>query len=55
MDLWSLTRDQLLQAGLLPGNVFSLDMCTMCREELFFSYRRDKKCGRQASMILIPA
>ncbi|WP_287044342.1 laccase domain-containing protein [Desulfonatronospira sp. MSAO_Bac3] len=28
-------------------------MCTMCREELFFSYRREKKGGRQASIINI--
>ncbi len=50
VDLWSLTRDQLMQAGLLPQNVSSIDMCTMCREELFFSYRRKRNCGRQASI-----
>ncbi len=54
MNLWFLTRDQLVQAGVLPQNVFCLDMCTMCRDELFFSYRREKNCGRQASIIHIP-
>jgi len=51
MDLWSLTRDQLVSAGLLPSDVFSLDMCTRCREDLFFSHRREKPSGRQAAVV----
>lgn len=55
MDLWSLTRYQLLQAGLPPSQVYGLDMCTATMHDLFFSYRREKASGRQASIIWIEA
>lgn len=50
MDLWSLTRDQLLGAGITARNIFSLDLCTASSPQ-FFSYRRDKTTGRQAALI----
>ena len=50
MDLWSLTRAQLAAAGLKPGNIFGLDLCTYSLPQ-FFSYRREKNTGRQASLI----
>ncbi len=53
MDLWRLTRDQLIQAGLRPENIFSADLCTRCNAWFFFSYRREKVCGRQGNFILI--
>jgi len=53
MDLWSLTTNQLLSAGLLKNNIYSLDLCTATMDELFFSYRKDKNSGRQASIIWI--
>ena len=39
MNLWRLTRDQLLEAASMPDS--------------FFSYRRDGICGRQANVIWI--
>jgi YfiH family protein len=53
MDLWSLTRHQLRQAGLRPGRIYSLDLCTMSLPDHFFSYRRDARCGRQGSVVWI--
>lgn len=53
VDLWRLTRDQLVAAGLLPENVFGIDLCTKERGNIFFSYRRDKTTGRQAGIIWI--
>lgn len=53
VDLWRLTRDQLLDAGLLPQNIFSLDLCTFSLTNHFFSYRRDHHCGRHANLIWI--
>ena len=50
MDLWALTKHQLTEAGLLPGNIFSLDLCTKSLPEIFFSYRR-KDAGRQVALI----
>ena len=53
MNLWRLTRDQLLQAGLRPERIFSLDLCTHDLPQTFFSYRRHKVTGRQAGLIWI--
>ncbi|HDQ41733.1 MAG TPA: laccase domain-containing protein [Desulfonatronum sp.] len=53
MDLWCLTRDQLLQAGLRQDRIFSVDLCTYSLPGTFFSYRRDKTTGRQAGLIWI--
>lgn len=50
MDLWALTRFQLVQAGLLPEHIFALDLCTHTMAPLFFSYRRGDS-GRQLSLI----
>lgn len=53
MDLWSLTRFQLEQAGLLPAHIYGLDLCTQSMHEYFFSYRQEKQSGRQGSIIWI--
>jgi hypothetical protein len=53
VDLWGMTRDQLVRAGLAPENIFSLDLCTFSLPRLFFSYRRDRTVGRQAGIIWI--
>lgn len=53
MDLWNLARAQLEDAGLKPEHIFGLDICTYENPHAWFSYRRDKYCGRQASLIWI--
>ncbi|CCO23125.1 polyphenol oxidase family protein [Maridesulfovibrio hydrothermalis] len=53
VDLWRLTHDQLAEAGLESGNIYSLDMCTFSMPDTFFSYRRDRETGRQCSLIWI--
>ncbi|MGE4503796.1 MAG: polyphenol oxidase family protein [Desulfovibrionaceae bacterium] len=53
VDLWALTRAQLLEAGLLPGRVFGVDLCTRTLPEVFFSYRASRRTGRQAGLIWI--
>ena len=53
VNLWLLTMGQILTAGIAPENVFSLDLCTHSLPETFFSFRRNKVCGRQASIIWI--
>ncbi|MBO4369325.1 MAG: laccase domain-containing protein [Desulfovibrio sp.] len=50
MDLWNLTRTQLMEAGLEEQAIFSLDLCTMSLPTLF-SYRRDRICGRLGGII----
>ncbi|MDR2892172.1 MAG: polyphenol oxidase family protein [Deltaproteobacteria bacterium] len=58
MDLWSLTRQQLQNAGIKREHIYGLDMCTFTMQQLFFSYRAEQaglqtgdKVGRQAALI----
>lgn len=41
LDLKLLVREQALAAGVKGEAVFAVNLCTICHEELFFSYRRD--------------
>ncbi len=50
MDLWSLTRHQLMEAGVPAGQIFGLDLCTWSLPHLLFSYRRGA-AGRQMALI----
>ena len=43
VDLITANRDQLLSVGVLPKRIHVLPLCTMCRTDLFFSYRNEKK------------
>lgn len=52
MDLWSLTRYQLMQAGVKAENIYSIDLCTYMLSSMLFSFRRGH-AGRQASIIFI--
>jgi len=53
LNLWKISHDQLREAGLVEKNIFRLDFCTYCMEKYFYSYRREKICGRQGSIIWI--
>ena len=54
-DLWRLSRDQLLAAGLKPEHLDLAGLCTRCRAAEFFSYRRDGVTGRQGTVIGLKA
>jgi YfiH family protein len=41
LDLRKANRAQLLEAGLRAQNIFVSDLCTACRHDLFFSYRKE--------------
>jgi polyphenol oxidase len=52
LDLRKANRSQLLTAGLSEENIFSSDLCTGCRTDLFFSYRKEgTQSGRMLSVI----
>ena len=52
LDLVAANRAQLEEAGLVPANIDGLGLCTRCREDLFFSYRRDgASAGRMISVV----
>ena len=55
IDLQTANRDQLVAAGVNPESIHVATLCTMDRNDLFFSYRREKKLhgrvGRLMSVI----
>ncbi len=53
VDLWQLTRDQLLAAGLPSEHLYAIDLCTACLPSHFFSYRTEKVTGRMANVLWI--
>ena len=42
---------QLRDAGVPEKNIFSLGLCTSCRTDLFFSYRKEHVTGRMLAVI----
>ena len=55
VDLIRANRAQLAGAGVNDEQIYNAPLCTMCRTDLFFSYRREKniygKVGRLMSVI----
>lgn len=44
----------LREAGIPSDNIFSLGLCTRCRADLFYSYRREgSSAGRQLSVVML--
>ncbi|RXJ71062.1 hypothetical protein CS022_21920 [Veronia nyctiphanis] len=50
-DIYALAKQRLTAAGI--SSVFGGDWCTYRQQTDFFSYRRDRQTGRQASLIWI--
>jgi len=51
LDLKEANRRTLVACGMLPGRIEVSDLCTVCRPELFFSYRACGATGRMASLV----
>ena len=55
INLFQANRDQLVAAGVPAERIHVSGLCTMCRTDLFFSYRREKnvqgKVGRLMAVI----
>lgn len=51
IDLWKANKLMFMESGVPEKNITVSGFCTKCREELFFSYRRDK--GRTGSLSAI--
>ena len=50
-DFWSISRDQLTDAGVGSENIEASNFCTRCHTAVFFSYRAEGQTGRFASVI----
>lgn len=56
LDLRRANQSQLLASGVRAKNIFVSDLCTACRGDLFFSYRKEgAQSGRMLSVIGIQA
>jgi len=53
LDLRIAVREQLVAEGLPAARITAVPYCTACRPDLFFSYRRDRICGRMAACICL--
>jgi YfiH family protein len=54
VDLRAVAGDQLAQAGLRPGNVEHMNLCTRCRRHEFFSHRGDQgRTGRFGAFLVL--
>lgn len=55
VDLLKANRDQLISIGVKPERIHIAPICTMCRTDLFFSYRKEKsvhgKVGRLMAVV----
>lgn len=55
-DLWRANTDALTRAGLNAESIHTAGLCTLCRNDLFPSHRREgDACGRFAAVIGWPA
>lgn len=50
-NLWEIARMQLQNCGVLPHHIEIASLCTYSHPESFFSYRRDKITGRNATLV----
>jgi hypothetical protein len=50
LDLWAANVEQLAAAGVPPAAILSPRLCTGCRRDAFFSYRKEGLAGRLATL-----
>jgi YfiH family protein len=54
IDLHEANRRQLVESGVAAERIHALPLCTMCRPDLFFSYRQDRKLyGRTGRLLSV--
>lgn len=52
--LAEVNKKELLSLGVKDTNIFDSNICTSCRNEEFFSYRKEgKNCGRTISVVML--
>jgi hypothetical protein len=54
LDLWRANERQLSAAGMRPTRIDNAHLCTACRSDLFFSYRRGRGEGRLVAIAALP-
>jgi polyphenol oxidase len=54
-NLWDIARKELVSAGVSDNNIEISEVCSCCNKKDYFSYRREKITGRNATCIAIKA
>jgi YfiH family protein len=55
-DLWRANVDAMIRAGLRPESIHVAGLCTLCRNDLFPSHRREgQAAGRFAAVVGLPS
>ncbi len=52
IDLLKANTDQLVSAGVLRERIHVAPICTMCRTDLFFSYRKEKRVNGKVGRLM---
>lgn len=52
-DLWRLSVDQLQAAGIPAEQILVAGICSRCAAADFFSYRRERLCGRNGTVVAL--
>lgn len=52
IDLYEANRRQLISVGVAAERIHTSPLCTMCRTDLFFSYRREKRLHGKVGRLL---
>lgn len=55
LDLWAANEAQLLAAGCRAERIANPRLCTSCRRDLFFSYRKEGSVGQLVTVAALPA
>jgi hypothetical protein len=55
LDLWAANESQLEAAGLSRDRIVNPRLCTACRPDLFFSYRKEGSIGRLVTVASLPS
>jgi YfiH family protein len=50
-DFWRLSLDQMTAKGVCPENVETMNLCTRCNTDTFYSYRQANQTGRFGCVI----
>jgi len=53
LDLWQANADQLVAAGVPADSIVNPRLCTGCRRDLFFSYRKEGPGGRLTALAVL--
>jgi len=54
LDLVGINKRQFLESGVEEGNISDANICTCCRNDRFFSFRKEgTSCGRMMSVIML--